>query len=569
MLRSFDEHIVRKTHSLNGTWRFQADPEDCGEANGWTTALPSASSVTVPSVWNTQMDLLEYEGAAWYEKRFYTVGGCLRFCFEAVITAADVWLDGEKLGNHYGGFCQFDFIVPDVTPGYHTLTVRADNRFDEASIPQVSVDWYHYGGIPRSVCFEELSGICILNNRMEYTLSDDLSTAECSFVLELYNAAATETSSALHVTLDAAEIFSGQVTLPAHGIQTLTTPKFTLKNVRLWSPETPELYKICICTDTDDLLDRTGLRKIEVVGQQVCLNGNPIELRGVNRHEEHPDWGFAFPQGLMQRDLDIAVNMGCNTLRGSHYPNSQVFVDMLDEQGMLFWSEIPIWGCGFTPEALANPTVITRGLAMHQEMVKYYYNHPAIILWGMHNEIESQTQSGYAMSELYYRFLKENGGNRLVTYASSKPMNDLSMEFCDIICINYYIGWYGGDMNYWENFLEEFRARRKALALDHKPVIFSEFGAAAIYGHHTFDDLKWTEEYQAKLISYCLQLFHNDPMVAGFYIWQFCDIRTCAEMGLNRARSFNNKGLLNEYRRPKLAYHAVKKLYHAFAQETK
>ena len=76
----------------------------------------------------------------------------------------------------------------------------------------------------------------------------------------------------------------------------------------------------------------------------------------------------------------------------------------------------------------------------------------------------------------------------------------------------------------------------------------------------------WTEEYQAKLLSYCLELFHKDPMVAGFYIWQFCDARTCLEAGLNRARGFNNKGILNEYRKPKAAYYAVRKLYHEFME---
>ena len=83
---------------------------------------------------------------------------------------------------------------------------------------------------------------------------------------------------------------------------------------------------------------------------------------------------MAFPQGLMKRDIDIAVNMGCNSIRGSHYPNAQVFVDMLDARGISFWSEIPIWGGGFSEEALMNPTVLARGLEMHREMVKYYYS---------------------------------------------------------------------------------------------------------------------------------------------------------------------------------------------------
>ena len=124
-------------------------------------------------------------------------------------------------------------------------------------------------------------------------------------------------------------------------------------------------------------------------------------------------------------------------------------------------------------------------------------------------------------------------------------------------------------MDHWPTFLEEFEAKRRELGYTDKPIIMSEFGAAAIYGHHTFDDLKWTEEYQAKLFSYTLDLFHSTKDYVGTYVWQFADIRTAKEMGLNRARSFNNKGLVNEYRRPKLAYSAVRAAHEKIMEKCK
>ena len=90
MHRLFTEHIVRKVQSLNGIWNFAIDPEDVGEGQNWQEKLPKAEQVTVPSVWNSQLGLLEYEGAAWYEKTFYTEGGCQRIVFDAVMTEADV-----------------------------------------------------------------------------------------------------------------------------------------------------------------------------------------------------------------------------------------------------------------------------------------------------------------------------------------------------------------------------------------------------------------------------------------------------------------------------------------------
>lgn len=431
------------------------------------------------------------------------------------------------------------------------------------------MDWYHYGGITRSVSVERLSGICILHNRLEYTLSPDRASAQCRFILSLYNADAGKKTDQIRANLDGKTVYAASVTLDGRKAAEITTPDFTVADIRLWSPDAPELYEIQCETSTDDLMDRTGFRTVEIVNQRVHINGKAVELRGVNRHEEHPDWGFAFPPALMKRDLDIAQKMGCNTLRGSHYPNSRIFVDMMDARGLLFWSEIPIWGNGFSEEALANPVVVERGLRMHQEMIHYYYNHPCIILWGMHNEIDASLQASLDMTKKYYAYLKENGGNRLVTYATDRPMKDICLKYCDLICINRYTGWYYDKREDWPAFMEDFRALRKQQGLEEKPVVFSEFGAAAVYGHHTFDDLKWTEEYQANMLSECLMAFHRDPMVAGFYIWQFCDMRTSKEMGLNRARSFNNKGLLNEYRRPKMAYFAARQAYLAFAAEEK
>lgn len=565
MGRLFDEHYIRNVKSMDGAWKFAVDEEDHGKDLAWYNGIPEGETVMVPSVWNTQRNMLTYEGVCWYEKSFYTDGGCIRLCFGAVMTEAEVWLDGEWLGTHYGGFCQFDFVVPDVAQGVHRVSVRVDNRFDAQSIPQTYVDWYHYGGIPRSVTCEELKGICVLNNKLEYELSDDFKTVIGTFTMELLNAEHTAISSHLRIKVGEEWVYDGNIEAKANERFTVTLPAFEMKDILLWDMEHPHLYDVEIVTDRDDLRDRVGFRKIAVEQEKILLNGKAIEIRGVNRHEEHPDYGFAFPQGLMKKEIDLAVEMGCNAIRGSHYPNSKEFVDFLDERGILFWSEIPIWGVGFSEEALADPVVVQRGLDMHGEMLKYYYNHPSIIFWGMHNEVMVNTQAGYAMSERYYGFLKENGGNRLVVHATDRPMTSTCFAFSDCICLNQYYGWYQGGMERWDTFLENFIPRRDEMGFRDKPILFSEFGCAALYGCHDDEHIPWSEEYQAKLIAYCIKLFHNHPSVAGGFIWQFCDIRCCRENGLDRARGFNNKGMLNEYRKPKRAYYEAQRLYREFA----
>ncbi|MBR4873999.1 MAG: beta-glucuronidase, partial [Clostridia bacterium] len=402
MRRMFDEHVVRKVISLDGAWKFMTDPGNVGEAQAWYREIPEgALHMEVPSCWNNSFGLLEYEGAAWYSKQFYCEGGCIRLCFGAVMTAADVWLDGEKLGSHYGGFSAFDFTAI-VEEGYHLLTVRADNRFGADSIPQAKVDWYHYGGIVRGVDVEMLKGVSVSHCHLDYQLNEARDEAVAVVRAKLFNATGEAVTAPLCVWLDSEVLFKTEVTLDPHEEVVVESEQVTIGDIHLWDMKDPYLYTLRAETDTDDLYDRVGFRTIEVKDGTVQLNGRAIEIRGVCRHEEHPEFGFAFPRALMQRDIDIIKEMSGNAVRGAHYPNSKAFVDMLDEQGLLFWSEIPIWGVGFSEEAIANPTVVARGLAMIREMVEQYYNHPSIIIWGMHNEILTGTAAAYEMSRQYH-----------------------------------------------------------------------------------------------------------------------------------------------------------------------
>ena len=571
MKRLFAEHKIRSVTDLSGAWKFRTDPDGVGEEQGWFRALPEGETVIVPSVWNNELGLLNYEGFGWYEKKFDTKGGALRLEFGSVMTVADVWLDGEKLGTHYGAFTQFEFIVPHVAAGEHTLTVRADSRIDAHSFPQRYTDWFNYGGIAREVFADHLDGICILRNRIVYTLNEARTEATLHAELTLYNGDGEARTAPLTVTVGEHTVYTGSVTLDGHSETTLVTPDVTLADVALWSTETPNLYDVVAATDTDDLRDRVGFRHVEVKDGNILLNGKSIEFRGVNRHEEHPDWGFAFPAKLMKKDIDLMVDLGCNAVRGSHYPQEQIFVDMLDERGLMFWCEIPMWGIGFSEEALADPIVVERGLNMHREMTRYYYNHPSIVIWGMHNEIRTYAaEVSLAVTRKYNKHLRQDGGNRLITHASAFPIGDTSMEYDDIICINMYKGWYHGSPKDWDAFVEEFDEDRKKRGLGDKPMIMSEFGAAALAGFHShFDTVRWSEEFQSDLIGHCLELFHRTDYMRGFFIWQFCNIRTSPSMDINRVRYFNNKGILDEYRNPKAAYFKVKELFHRFADEEK
>lgn len=560
MLRLFHESLTRRISDLDGRWYYCPDPE--GNAD-WRNALPQGKKpIFVPSCWSNESGMLHYEGDVWMETEFNITHPNIRLVFGAVNNDCDVYLDGIHLGHHYGPFNQFAFTVTDLAPGCHHLVLRTNNLHNEDdTIPLSNSDWFHYGGIIRSVEVHEFDAAIIEGLKLEYEIVGNNTVA--------LNAKATVFSSEavsgpIRLLLDGKVIADTQLDVNGAGEAVLSA---TLENISLWDLESPNLYTFTAEFAGDSLRERTGFRKIEIKDRKFLLNGKPIFFKGVNRHEEHPDWGFAVPVNLAKRDVDIIRDLGCNFTRGSHYPNAKSTLDYMDETGMLFWEEVPMWQ--FHERHYTNELVLSRAVQMHEEMVTRDYNHPCIVVWGLHNEVCSDTQAGWAASKLFRETIEKHDKSRLITYASKFPLTDVCYEFADFIAINYYIGWYQGPLSDWPAFIDKLSAYLEQTGNGHKPLVMSEFGAGAIFGdRETESEITWSENYQYDYMEYTLDLFQNHERMNGALIWQYCDIRAgtrTRESGIRRAlsrpRSFNNKGIVNEYRKPKFAYYAVKKAF--------
>ena len=541
MDRLFCEHKLRKTELLDGLWKFKTvDTDDA------VYSIPEdAVDMYVPSCWNLRLGLLDYHGFAWYFKEFSTDSENILLSFGAVSGIAKVYLDGELLGSHYGSYTEFTFNVK-TTKGNHLLSVLVDAHSDNETIPKEAADWYRYGGIFRSVELAEIKDIWIKKCKISYNMSGNNADVKVETDVGSFDCKSAEN---LTVKFDGKTVYKGKYK---------NTVEFTAKNVQLWDVGKPNLYYVEIIADNDDLIDRIGFREIATRNGEFLINGRPVEIKGVNHHEDWPDFGHCVPKQLMERDIDIIKDLGCNFVRGSHYPNSKAFMDYLDQNGLMFWSEIPLWGA--KEDTLASPLLIERGCTMHREMVEQYYNHPSIVMWGLHNEIDTRVEDARILTKEFADTIRSYDTSRPLTYATDKIQDDLCLDLVDIISINKYIGWYGFKLDAWYEFMQTVEEKLKADGVSDKPVIMSEFGAAAMYGYHTFDNVKWTEEYQANLLSFELELFKKTSFICGSLVWQFCDVRTSAK-GTDRARGFNNKGILNEYRKPKMAYHAVKKFF--------
>lgn len=563
----YKEHSNRKITSLNGEWKFCIDEHLVGEKEEWFKQFPNAFRyINVPGCWNLELDLYGYFGTAWYSKEFETNDCYLQISFGAVTGLAKVYLDGELLGEHYGGWSLFEF-EKQVKAGIHTVTVSVDASSNAINtIPLQVVDWFHYGGITRSAEITEFQKPFVKNQKISYVLSAGLDKANMSVDFDLVNPLGEEYETDIEILLDGKVVATKTIAVSGNSndeydeniaVSHVRISDIGIEDIRLWDAGKGELYEVCIATKDDDVFERIGFRKIEVRDCQILLNNKPIFLKGVNRHEHHPDWGFALPANLMKRDLQIIKDLNCNTVRGSHYPNSQTFLDYLDREGILFWSEIPMWG--FPKEAMGDSLTQKRSIQMHKEMIAQYYNHPSVIIWGLHNEVATDSKEGYDLTKKLYELVRELDDSRLITYASNRFDRELCLEFCDFVSLNYYHGWYGDKISDWDAFVHGLRGTMLEKGVGDKPIVMSEFGCAAIYGYSSFNHDKWTMQYQSDFVERVIELCAEEEGVCGTYVWQFADMNSQNE--INRARSFNNKGILDEYRRPKSSYYTVKALY--------
>ena len=573
MHRLFKNHHVRKNFYLNYSWDFATDPEREGEKQQWYTTFPKDTSrMFVPGCWNNEMGLYHYENVAWYKTTFHSDSKNLLITFHSVTMFCKVYLDGKLLGEHFGGHTRFRFEVKDLKPGEHTLIVMVDNRHSDAlnTIPREHTDWFHYGGLFREVEIAELNDAYIKDYKITYDIEGE------SIKLKGYAILTNLTKENIKQKLcydfnNGTKIHDGEVNL-APGDNKIEFDEKTLTGLALWDLENPALYNFSITIDDDDVIDRIGFRKLEARDAKIFLNGKPLKLKGVNRHEDHPDWGFALPQKLMQYDIEILKDLGCNTVRGSHMPYDEAFIDMCDERGILVWSQIPAnW---IPPDMMEkNPVVRARIMSMLEEMVDRDFHKPSIFVWSLHNECLTYEEGVRGFTVDLVKKVKSMDTSRLISYTTNYPLTDICFDLVDVACMNIYFGWYknahkeetglSDGYDSWPRLLEMVEEKFRKSGWSHMPLMVTEYGGEGIYGDTGFESRKWSEQYQAELLEYITSLLLKTEGITGMYIWQMTDVRTDKASDDTRPRSFNNKGIVNEYRKPKMSYFAIRDLYNA------
>jgi len=540
-------------------WDFSIDKNDIGKQEKWYENFPyDCDKMVVPSCWSITPKYYDYFGVAWYRTYFETDCDNLYIKFKGVLDSCDVYLDGSYLGSHDGSFTDFGFFCDKIEKGKHCLVVRVDNSFNEIdSIPLKRVDWYHYGGIFKDVELIAYDEFLLTEKKIDYVLSDDLKSANVSVSFKLKIAGKDSLNLPVKVWADGKEVFDGKLLISND--QTVDVCNFALENVKLWDVFDANFHYVTFSIGDKIYKQRIGLRKIEIINREFYLNKKKIYFKGVNRHDEHPDWGFSVPFAIIKKDIDIIIDMGCNFVRGSHYPNDEKLLDYCDEKGVLFWEEIPLWG--YPEKALMSKRVQDVSCVMYDRMIKRDFHHPSIVVWGLHNEIETFTQPAVELSKKLYDIIKAYDNHRLITYATKYCYEDICFDYADFISVNMYYGWYDEIFHYWYKCMDDLDDRLALLNMQDKPIVLSEFGVEALYGYNTLENAKWSENYQSYYLETILNIMFKDNRVQGTLIWQYCNARSCDVCSVQRPFGFNNKGIVNEYRLPKRAYYTVKKLF--------
>ncbi|HEA81590.1 MAG TPA: beta-glucuronidase, partial [Maribacter sp.] len=452
----------REKTSLNGKWDMIVDPLENGFYNhrlqeydkGYfkNAKMQSPSDLIeydfdtslqldVPGDWNTQMDkLYYYEGTVWYKKDFdYTpaTNELAYLYFEAVNYEAIVYLNGEKIGKHVGGYTPFQFDVTDkLVDGNNFVVVKVDNKRKKENVPTVNQDWWNYGGITRSVHLIKVP---------KTHISDYYVQLEKGETGKIKGWVAVENG------VDGDEV---NINIP----ELKKTVKAKLKDgkasflinakLSLWSPASPKLYEVIIKTNTDEVVDHIGFRTVTTDGSKILINGKETFLKGISIHEE-----AAFKTGriISVEECKVLLNwakeLGCNFLRLAHYPHSEAMVKEAEKMGFLIWSEIPVyWTIQFE-----NEDTYANAENQLTEMISRDKNRASVVLWSMANETpESEPRLSF-ISNLAEK-ARSLDNSRLITAAldtqgkgdDGNLIEDPLGKVVDVIGINNYCGWYYG-----------------------------------------------------------------------------------------------------------------------------
>ncbi len=532
---------MRNILKLNGIWEL-GFADAMPEGRRLAPDVKYTEPAVVPGCFDVVVPHFGKRTVAVYRRKV-SAGGKVKLNIDGVGLAAKVYWDGKLIGKCPYAYMPESFIFNAGKRGEHELVIAVDNNFN--NICFCFYDFYLYGGIYGDVTLEELPQDEFIRDWKISTVDYRCGKMKLDITTELSR------SGKVSVAFDNGKYME----FPAPGGRAeleLNVPDF-----KLWSPDEPHLHNLKIAAGNDEVSGYFGIREIKAEGTKLFLNGKELFLMGYNRHESHPQHGAAMPGNLIYADLKLIKEQGCNFIRGSHYPQRRTTLELCDRLGLLVWEETLGWDV--KPPEIFRPRFLKQQIDQIHKLCSASFNHPCIIIRGFLNETESQLSRMRPIIAKLIQECKAADPTRLVSYSSNKYERDICMDLVDIVAMNPYPGWVhiGKDHIKDIDVIRPTLDRLKQAIPADKPYMLSEIGAGAQYGFRDPYGARWSEEYQAELLTEVCDIVFNDPRYCGLCIWQYCNAKSY--LSGTRPNGFNDKGVRDEFRRPKLAWDAVSK----------
>jgi beta-glucuronidase len=546
---------------LDGVWDFCFLGTDVDLDSIDLSVLAWDRRAPVPGCFDTLPSLAGVRGTAAYRTQVPARSGSRGLLkFHGLGLWGRVYVDGRAVHTCTLPYSGFQVVLEPAGP-LREVVVVVDNRFDFARVPlqEQFFDFYAYGGLYRSVWYADLADLWV--DRVRVTTRD---LAAAAVEVQVILGGGEWDGIGAHVSFDGGA--PQKVDFVACGPRRFAA-SLRVPGGGVWSPSAPVLHELAVTLPGGDpWLDRFGLRTVEARDGRVLVNGAPVKLLGYCRHEASMESGPALPLATLVADVERLKDLGCNFVRGSHYPQDPRWLDLCDEAGLLVFEEALGWGQ--RDRQFSDPEFGRQQEEQVRLMVRNSANHPSVILWGFLNEGASNSP---VARPLYHRLaaaVRSEDPTRLVTFASMFPFDDLCLDLCDVVSVNQYPGWYAADreavrpLGEIRPFLQKLKQSLASRGMKAKPLLISEIGAGALYGWRDALNAHWTEDYQADFLEETCRAIVDDPDYCGVSLWQFHDVRTYASaLSLVRPRGINDKGTLDEYRRPKAAYRVVRQIF--------
>ena len=511
---------------LKDNWMFVKEAENAEDA-----ASKEGTAISLPHTWNA-VDGQDggndyYRGTCWYVTKFqkpeFEAGNQVYVEFLGASVIADVYLNGEEVAHHEGGYSTFRVNLTDKLQEENVLAVALNNADNNYVYPQ-KADFTFYGGLYRMV---NLIVVPESHFELDYVGGNGIAvtpTVECD-----ENRVPTGKASVKVETWVTGNADSVVITITGEDSESKTVAvvdghaeaTFELEHVHLWDGvDDPYLYHAKAELSSGDVTETTfGCRSFYTDPEiGFLLNGRVYPLRGVSRHQDRSGAGNALSYEMHKEDMEIIKEIGANTIRLAHYQHAQEFYDLCDEYGMVIWAEIP-YITMHMPNGRANT------LSQMEELVVQNYNHPSIVCWGLSNEITAATpvdedllENHRLLNDLCHKLDK----TRFTTMANvfMQETDSPLLEIPDVNSYNLYFGWYLGELDQNDEFFDEYHAKYPDRCIG-----FSEYGADANPQYQstapTHGD--YSETYQTVYHEHMLKMIEERPYLWATHVWNMFD----------------------------------------------